>query len=153
MKEARTEQSPAVTYWHLWADSVGVTHQTQCRFEAFEFKTFAPPSTDLWVKRLAASPQDITLLVLEPGRAGGWHRNPQPQWIVPLSGTWFVESMDGTRVEMGPGGVSFGEDQLSQPDAQGREGHLSGVVGDDPAVLLLIQVSDPPTVDQACRFR
>jgi hypothetical protein len=28
------------------------------------------------------------------------------QSIVPLSGRWFVESMDGVRTEMGPGDVS-----------------------------------------------
>ena len=145
-------QSPTATYWHLWADSDGVTHQSQCRFGAFDLKTFAPPSPDLWVKRLQASPEDITLLVLQPGWVGDWHRNPQAQWIIPLTGTWFVESMDGTRVEMGPGAVSFGEDQLARPDADGHEGHLSGVVGDEPAVLMLIQVTDEPTADAACRF-
>jgi hypothetical protein len=29
----------------------------------------------------------------------------------PLSDRWFVESMDGQRVEMGPGEISFGGDQ------------------------------------------
>jgi hypothetical protein len=28
---------------------------------------------------------------------------------VPLSGRWFVETMDGTRVQMGPGEASFGK--------------------------------------------
>jgi hypothetical protein len=32
-----------------------------------------------------------------------WHENPVKQWIVPLSGSWFVETMDNTYVEMGPG--------------------------------------------------
>ena len=149
--DATGEDHPTVGYWHLWSDADGTTHQSHCRFESFERKAFAPPAGELWVKRLAARPEDITLLVLQPGTLQ-WHRNPKPQWIVPLSGTWFVESMDGTRVEMGPGEASFGEDQLSKPDAQGREGHLSGVVGDGPCVLMLIQVTDPPTVDAACRI-
>lgn len=146
------EQKPTVGYWHLWTDSDGVTHQTHCRFETFDLQAFAPPSPSLWVKRLAASPKDITLLVLEPGWVGDWHRNPEPQWIIPLSGKWFVESMDGTRVEMGPGEVSFGEDQLAKPDADGREGHLSGTISDEPAVLLLVQVTDTPVAEAACRF-
>ena len=143
-------QIPSAGYWHLWCDTDGVTHQTHCRFDALELKTFAPPAKDLWVKRLAAAPEDITILVLQPGQLG-WHRNPQPQWIVPLSGTWFVESMDGTRVEMGPGQLSFGEDQLARTDTDGRTGHLSGVVGDEPCVLMVVQIKDEPRLNAACQ--
>ena len=32
-----------------------------------------------------------------------WHENPVKQWIVPLSGRWFVETMDHLRVEMRAG--------------------------------------------------
>jgi hypothetical protein len=47
--------------------------------------------------------------------------------------------MDGQRVEMGPGEMSFGEDQNTR--AQGdRKGHLSGTVGEEPAVLMLVQI-------------
>jgi hypothetical protein len=31
------------------------------------------------------------------GWVGDWHKNPARQWIVPLSGRWWVEAMDGTR--------------------------------------------------------
>ncbi|WP_305984062.1 cupin domain-containing protein [Roseibium sp. MMSF_3544] len=146
-----TPEDPTALFWHLWADADGVTHQSQCRFGNFELKSFAPPAKDLWTKRLAATPEDITILVLQPGTLK-WHRNPKPQWIIPLSGTWFVESMDGTRVEMGPGMASFGEDQLAKPDKNGNVGHLSGVVGEEPCVLMLIQLTDPPRKDAACRI-
>lgn len=150
MATADATDEPEALYWHLWTDTEGVTHQTACRFKNFELKSFAPPAKDLWTKRLAATPEDITVLVLQPGILN-WHRNPKPQWIIPLSGTWFVQSMDGTRVEMGPGMASFGEDQLARPDDNGNVGHLSGVAGDTPCVLLLIQVTDPPRVNAACR--
>jgi len=35
-------------------------------------------------------------------------KNPAPQWIIVLSGRWWVESMDGTRMEQGPGEFSLG---------------------------------------------
>ena len=76
-----------------------------------------------------------------PGWVGDWHENPRPQWIIPLSGRWFVESMDGHRVEMGPGDISLGEDQNTRPRSDGKQGHLSGTVGDEPAVLMLIQLA------------
>ncbi len=149
-KSVDPADAPAVGYWHLWVDNDGVTRQARCHLKAFEKKTFAPPSPDMWVKRLTDNVDDITVLVLQAGWTGDWHRNPRPQWIVPLSGSWFVESMDGTRVEMGPGEASFGEDQLARPDAEGREGHLSGTIGEAPCVLMLVQVSDPPGSGNPC---
>jgi len=89
----------------------------------------------------AKSQGEATVLVtiLPVGWIGDWHENPKPQWIIPLSGRWFVESMDGQRVEMGPGEMSFGEDQNTR--AQGdRQGHLSGTVGEAPAILMLVQI-------------
>src|SRR5262249_24373669 len=88
------------------------------------------------------------VLVLPVGWVGEWHENPKPQWIIPLSGRWFVETMDGKRVEMGPGELSFGGDQNTKPDAQGRKGHRSGAVGNQPCVTLLIQLEKDPFAGQ-----
>lgn len=71
---------------------------------------------------------------------GEWHENPQSQWIIPLSGCWYVETMDGTRVEMGAGEISFGGDQHTKPNAENKQGHLSGTVRDEPAMLRIIQL-------------
>lgn len=79
---------------------------------------------------------------LPVGWVGEWHENPQPQWIIPLSGRWFVETMDGKRVEMGPGEVSFGGDQHTRPNEEGHQGHVSGTVGEEPAVLMLVQLTE-----------
>ena len=48
--------------------------------------------------------------------------------------------MDGVIVEMGPGEISFGGDQ----GTQNQQGHRSWAIGETPAELLLIQVSEPP---------
>jgi hypothetical protein len=53
---------------------------------------------------------------------------------------------------MGPGEISFGADQNAK-EADGRKGHLSGVVGDEPAVLLLIQFENAPPGPSPCLFR
>ena len=55
--------------------------------------------------------------------------NKTAKWIVVLSGQWYVESMDGERVVIGPGEFSFGGDQGCRADAQGRIGHLFGTGG------------------------
>ena len=71
---------------------------------------------------------------------GEWHKNPKPQWLLTMTGRWFVETMDGQRVEMGPGEVSFGGDLTAKPDAQGRCGHRSGTVGDELLVLMAFEL-------------
>jgi hypothetical protein len=68
-------------------------------------------------------------------------------WIVTLTGRWFVEVMDGTRVELGPGDVSLGEDRYKMPKAR------SGNIGDETVTLMVIELDVTPTVDQPCRFK
>jgi hypothetical protein len=84
------------------------------------------------------------------GWVGAWHENPAAQWIIPLSGRWFVETMDAHRIEMGPGDASLGEDQGSKPDAAGHFGHLSGTLGDAPITLMFIQLDRKVTFNDAC---
>ena len=33
-----TGQRPRISYWHLWADEDGVSHQTRCALTEFELK-------------------------------------------------------------------------------------------------------------------
>jgi hypothetical protein len=73
-----------------------------------------------------------------------------PQWIVVLSGRWWIEAMDGTRIEQGPGEFSLGEDQ-GCATVDGRKGHRSGTIGDQPAVLMTVQLHVPPT-RSPCHF-
>jgi hypothetical protein len=135
-------QQPTLTYWHVWTDEQGISHQTQCELTNFEQKSIAEGTAHQWNNRLLTSGANIMFTELPVNWVGEWHENPQPQWIVPLSGRWFVETMDGQRVEMGPGDVSFGGDQHTQPDDEGKKGHLSGTVGDVPAVLMIAQLND-----------
>ena len=146
------DSAPVVPYWHVWTDSEGISHQTRCHFTQFENAAIQPTAAPQWLG--AEMRQDATVLVtvLPPGWVGNWHENPRPQWIIPLSGRWFVETMDGTRVEMGPGDISFGEDQNTR-SVEGRRGHLSGTIGPEPAVLLLVQFETTPTIAAACRFK
>jgi hypothetical protein len=144
---------PTIDYWHVWTDENGVSHQTRCQIQNFDSKSVAPPADPQWMGQLKQEGAKTVFVVLPVGWVGTWHENPKPQWIVPLSGRWFVETMDGQRVEMGPGDISFGEDQNTREDDQGRKGHLSGTVGDEPAKLMLIQLDQDATVAQSCRFK
>ena len=143
---------PTLRYWHLWADAKGVSRQTQCAMTEFDLKSIKPPADPQWLGNGLSGRMTTLVTVLPVGWIGTWHENPKPQWIVPLSGHWFVESMDGTRVEMGPGELSFGGDQNCR-EADGKLGHRSGTVGDAPATLMVIQFEDVPAPSSPCAFR
>ena len=134
---------PTVSYWHVWANDRGGTHQTECALTDFAMQSMGGGAAPQWNAEIAEGKANILVCVLPVGWVGDWHENPKPQWIVPLCGRWFVETTDGTRVEMGPGEVSFGADQHAKPDSCGRSGHLSGTIGNEPATLMLVQLEDP----------
>jgi hypothetical protein len=145
-------QRPMVYYWHLCTDANGISRQTRCAMTEFELKSMQPPADPQWQGKPITGKMTTIVTVQPVGWIGAWHENPKPQWIVPLSGRWFVEAMDGTRVEMGPGEISFGGDQNCR-EVGGKCGHRSGTVGDVPAVLMVIQFDDAPVPRSPCEFR
>jgi hypothetical protein len=145
-------EKPVVPYWHLWTGEDGISRQKQCVLTEFELKSIKPPAEPQWQGHKTNGAMTTMVTVLPVGWTGTWHENPKPQWIVPLSGRWFVEAMDGTRAEMGPGEISFGGDQNCR-DIEGKRGHRSGTVGAEPAVLMLVQLDETPPARSACQFR
>jgi hypothetical protein len=137
-----TADPPKLSYWHVWSDDQGVTHQTKCELTAFTMKSVGGKAQPQWNDDVLDGEMGLRMSVLPIGWIGDWHKNPKPQWIVVVSGRWFVETMDGTRVEMGPGDLAFGGDQNAKQDAEGRIGHRSGTVGDQPCALMVVQL-DP----------
>lgn len=133
-------ETPKISYWHLWTGNEGGTHQTRCALTHFEWQSMGGKAASQWNDHVLTGENSLLFSILPVGWIGDWHENPKPQWISVLSGRWFVESTDGTRVEMGPGELAFGGDQNTTPDAQGRSGHRSGTVGNEPCMLMIVQL-------------
>lgn len=146
-----TKAKPGARYWHVWTDAEGVSHQTRCELTEFELASINPPAQAQWQGAKTHGGATMFVTILPVGWTGDWHENPKPQWIIPLSGRWFVESMDGQRVEMGPGEMSFGEDQNTRASGV-RKGHRSGALGQEPAVLMIVQLDAGPHPNSPCRF-
>ena len=150
--EPTKTKSPVFTYWHNWTDDGGVSHMTQCEISSFVLQSISKPADPQWQVRQKPGAAQVMVTVQPSGWTGTWHENPKVM-IVPLKGTWFVETMDGKRVELGPGDVSLGEDLNTKAHAQGHRGHLSGNVGNGPVTLMVIQLAEQATINQPCRFK
>jgi hypothetical protein len=87
-------------YWHVSVDSAGMTHQTQCKFKEFSPLSLGTGVELIFVDKLQDTPDHVVIAQFPKGWVGAWHENPAAQWIIPLSGRWFVETMDGHRVEI-----------------------------------------------------
>ena len=135
-------ETPTLTYWHVWTDDDGVSRQSEATLTGYEQESIGSGADPQWNNWLMRGEVQVLFTMHPPGWVGDWHENPRPQWIVPLQGRWFVETMDGRRVEMGPGALSFGGDQHTKPDANGNQGHRSGTVGDEPCYLMVVQLLD-----------
>ena len=138
----KKEKKATISYWHVWTDEDGVSHQTKAVLTSFKKKSMTGDIEPQWNNHLLSSKSKVLFSELPVDWIGKWHENPKPQWIIPISGRWYVETMDGHRVEMGPGDVSFGGDQNTKPNEQGHQGHLSGTIGKEPAQLMIIQLME-----------
>jgi hypothetical protein len=138
-----TDQAPAVGYWHLWTDDDGTSHLTHRRFDQLTLTDVAKGAVPILVESMGTTDSgSIDIAVVRSGVVGEWHEDPRPLWGAVLTGCFFLEAMDGTRVELTSGDLFLGEDQGTRsPD--GRRGHRSGAVGDDDVTLLMVPVHDP----------
>jgi hypothetical protein len=147
--DEKSGPKPSVPYWHLWTDGEGMSHQRQCALTEFELKGVGGAAPQ-WNNKHGTVSSTVVVTVQPVGWVGTWHENPAPQWIVVLSGRWWIESMDGTCIEQGPGEFSFGEDQ-GCTETDGKKGHRSGTIGDQPAVLMTVQLHVDPK-HEPCRM-
>jgi len=134
--------APTLSYWHVWTDGDGVSRQTRRQIEPFKLSAIAKGASPQWQHPEETPGARVNFSILPVGWTADWHENPKPQWILPLSGRWFVETMDGQRIEMRAGDLSLGEDQKTRVDAQGRKGHRSGVLGDEAVTLMIVQLAE-----------
>jgi hypothetical protein len=141
---------PTVPYWHLYVDPVGISRLQRCAVSHYELRGVGPAAPQ-WNDKMQRADSTVVFTVQPVGWIGDWHENPAPQWIVVLSGHWFIESMDGVRIEQGPGEFSFGEDQ-GCTETHGRKGHRSGTLGAEPCCLMTVQLH-VESQREPCRMR
>jgi hypothetical protein len=140
---------PVMPFFHMWTGPDGTSRLERCSMTGFALESIGGGAAPQWMRDCPGEVEAVKFAVLPRGWVGEWHESPKPQWVVPLAGRWFLETQDGTRVEMGPGDIHFGQDQGTQDDG-GRKGHRSGQVGDEPCVQMMVQFRVSPLARIAC---
>lgn len=134
------DSPPAIPFWEMRAGPDGRSTIDQQWLTEFVQRSVSGGAAPSWMRKFTGNVKTIWFNVLPVGWVGQWHPSPALQWVIPLSGRWFIETQDGHRVEMGPGEIHWGADVAN------RVAHLSGVVGDVPCVQLMVQFA---SVDDA----
>lgn len=135
---------PSIPFWHMKDDGTGQCTIESAWLEGFAKQVVSGKTVPIWMRSFPGQVKAVWFNVLPVGWIGDWHPSPSLQWVVPLSGRWFIETQNGRRVEMGPGDIHWGADIVSGNSAD--IAHLSGQIGDVPCVQLMVQflqTSDP----------
>lgn len=131
---------PTAPYFRMWTGPDGLSRLDRCDLDGFALRSVGGGAAPQWMRDFPGEVEAVKFNVLPKDWIGEWHESPRPQWVIPLSGRWFLETQSGQRVEMGPGDIHFGEDQ----GTKGGKGHRSGQVGDEPCVQIMIQFRTSP---------
>lgn len=132
---------PVLPFLNMWTDPDKNSRLDLSAMSGFGLKSVGGGASPQWLRPFPGEVSAVQFAILPVGWVGDWHESPHPQWVVPLRGRWFIETMDGGRVEMGPGDIHFGQDQGTTNGC----GHRSGQVGDEPCFQLMIQFATSPS--------
>lgn len=132
---------PGMPFWLMGSTTDGQSFIDQRMLEGFVQQSVSGDTAAIWMRKFQGSVKAVWFNILPIGWIGEWHPSPSLQWVVPLSGRWFIETQDGLRVEMGPGDIHWGTDVVSDAEAS-HKGHRSGQLGDVPCVQMMVQFSE-----------
>ncbi|MGB5944027.1 MAG: hypothetical protein WBG71_14180 [Leeuwenhoekiella sp.] len=143
-KTTKTEDNtPKFPFLHMWRDADGTSRIDPSVMTGFGKKSISGDADPQWLRPFPGEVSQVLFSILPEGWVGEWHESPAPQWVIATQGSWFIETQDGNRVEMGPGEIHFGQD-LDTKSKKGKKGHRSGTVGDAPCYMMIIQFKRSP---------
>lgn len=95
---AQTPERPAISYWRLWTDRNGVSHQNRCQLTNFEFESISNGAAPSWIDKMSTMGATVLVVVQPVGWVGEWHENPKPQilrcvhslWSYRTNGLWLT---------------------------------------------------------------
>ena len=95
-----------ISYHHMYVDSDGNTRiKRDCSFGELVKKGYA--GTPQYVRDFKGAFDVKTVVVTQQFGPNPWHYCPSPQFVVTLSGQWYIETGDGDVIVMSPGDVLY----------------------------------------------
>lgn len=137
------DNPPEMPFLHMWTNQKGKSCLNESLMSGFGLKSIGGPAAPQWLRPFPGEVTGVKFAVLPVGWVGDWHESPSPQWVIPIKGRWYLKTQTGDQVEMGPGDIHFGQDQETKK-TNGKLGHLSGCVGDEPCFQIIIQFKESP---------
>src|ERR1700684_1331052 len=61
------QNKPTVSYWHVWTDKNGVSHQNRCELNAFMLESISEGAAPSWIERLSTPGSNVVVLYLPVG--------------------------------------------------------------------------------------
>ena len=140
-----------IEYHQLWVRADGSTSVAQgLSFSGLERKGYS--GTPQYVREFG--PSDFVVkrtLVTQMTGDNPWHYAPSAQFVVVLSGAWFVKGTDGRTTVFRPGDVLYQDNTKAHPaakDGTQQAMHFSGVApGETICSQLIIQVERSASVN------
>jgi quercetin dioxygenase-like cupin family protein len=132
---------PIMPFWEMRIAPGGGSTIEQSLLDGFIRQSVSGDAAAIWMRQFPGTVKAVWFNILPVGWVGEWHPSPALQWVVPLSGRWFIETQDRIRVEMGPGDIHWGAD-IAGSTGDDEIGHRSGQLGDVPCVQLMVQFHD-----------
>lgn len=146
MSDHTNGPQPGINFLTLSTRSDGVSTLGEERLMGFIEQSLGGKAAPLWIRVFQGDLDSVLFTILPAGWVGEWHESPGPQWVVALSGRWFIETQDGKRVEMNPGEIHWGADQ-GTTSIDGNVGHRSGALDDKECVLLMVRFKRNESLD------
>ncbi|CAM6087454.1 unnamed protein product [Calypogeia fissa] len=149
-KKAEESQPGNFRYIQLWVSADGESHITECKMSGFRTEIYS--SMPQFVRdEFGGQPEKVVFTELSVGLEQPLHTAPQVQFVVTLSGSWYIKTTDGEKYVFKPGEVLFQDNTKTTP-AQKLGQHYSGAVGDVPCQQMIVQFNRPPEVDNTNPF-
>jgi hypothetical protein len=131
---------PSVPFWYMKPGVDGRSTIEQQKLADFVLRSVSGDTAPIWMREFHGNVKAVWFNVMPVGWVGELHPSPALQWVVPLSGRWFIETQDGKRIEMGPGDIHWGADlDLAGTGVDPTVAHRSGQIGDIPCVQMMVQ--------------
>lgn len=118
-------------YRHLYSDTEGESHCQNRQVELIS-TTYEPPAPALDVSPIAPA-VGCGFARLAAGWVGDWHPSPTRQWIFFLAGAIAFEASTGEVY------YAKASSAILLEDTTGK-GHCSRVIGDEAAVVVIVQL-------------